>query len=99
MQREIYRNALFKIMDLIGGCSHVYELNKMHFDGTMNDMVGTTLSTLFLFQAIKLCLKFHKVFPHYLRYCRIDSLKDNNVCKVLYDCLLECFKIDLKYCI
>ena len=21
------------------GCSHVYELNKMHFDGTMNDMV------------------------------------------------------------
>ena len=167
------------------GCSHVYELNKMHFDGTMNDMFveilyqtldkvlsleketelirlyqpkfnkvhvtsernvlaqdslkvrkrfkqpqylkrlnsDNTLSSYnnlvnefvnyfgyanILNKNIKLGsvsdydkvnLKNIKLLTHYLRYSRIDSLKDNNVCKVLYDCLLECFKIDLKCCI
>ena len=47
----------------------------------------------------KVNLKRIKLLTHYLRYSRIDSLKDSNVYKILYDCLLECFKIDLKYCI
>ena len=167
------------------GCSHVYELNQMHFDGTMNDMVVEILyqtldkalsleketelirlyrpkfnkvhvtsernmlaqdslkvrkrfkqtkylrrlnsdSALSNYDSLvnefvnyfgytnildkniklrsvsdydKVNLKHIKLLTHYLRYSRIDSLKDNNACKVLYDCLLECFNIDLRYCI
>ena len=40
-----------------------------------------------------------KLYLDDIRNPHQSGYKDNNVCKVLYDCLLECFKIDLKCCI